>query len=85
MHIKVHTALNTGTSVSINDTARVLVRQGFNPSDSAQVDRIKAIAAALISECEAIREKNANSARHASLAITSAEEAAMWAVKAATT
>ncbi len=85
MHVTTHSALNNGTQTAVSESARDLVRQGFNPSESVQVDRIKMLAAALISECEATRQDNPAAARHASLAITAVEEAAMWAVKAATT
>ena len=62
-----------------------LVRADFNPSENDRVARLKQIAGALINECEVVREENPNAGRHASLAITAVEEAAMWAVKAATT
>lgn len=61
------------------------VRLSFNPSAEPQVEKIKQLSADLIDLCEemkssAIPEK----ARLCSLAQTSYEEAAMWAVKAAT-
>ncbi|WP_420010956.1 DUF7681 family protein [Tateyamaria sp.] len=62
-----------------------LVRADFNPSENDRVARLKQIAGALINECDVVREENPNAARHVSLAITAVEEAAMWAVKAATT
>lgn len=57
------------------------VRTAFNPSADALVDRIKHKSAELIDLCESLKD---NDARLASLAQTAYEEAAMWAVKAAT-
>lgn len=57
------------------------VRVSFNPSDNNIVDRIKLKTAELIDLCETLKEKDA---RLASLAQTHYEDAAMWAVKAAT-
>jgi hypothetical protein len=58
------------------------VRVKFNPSANGVVDQIKQKSAELIDLCEALKEKDA---RLASLAQTHYEDAAMWAVKAATT
>lgn len=63
------------------------VRASFNPSQDSQVDAIKQKAADLIDACHALRQgANGDAAvvRLASLAITEAEIACMWAVKAAT-
>lgn len=57
------------------------VRTDFNASGSSLVDSIKAKSAELINLCEDLKAKDG---RLASLAQTSYEEAAMWAVKAAT-
>ena len=57
------------------------VRTQFNPSQDSVVDQIKQKSAELINLCESLKEKDG---RLASLAQTSYEEAAMWAVKAAT-
>ena len=57
------------------------VRITFNPSASRDVDIIKNKSAELIDLCETLKAKDP---RLASLAQTSYEEAAMWAVKAAT-
>ena len=57
------------------------VRTKFNPSFQTDVDEIKQRSAALIDICEALKAKDA---RLAALAQTAYEEAAMWAVKAAT-
>jgi hypothetical protein len=57
------------------------VRTEFNPSADTLVDQIKQKSAHLINLCEDLKLKDA---RLASLAQTAYEEAAMWAVKAAT-
>jgi hypothetical protein len=57
------------------------VRSQFNPGASDVVSIIKAKSAELIDLCEPLKGKDA---RLASLAQTSFEDAAMWAVKAAT-
>jgi len=58
------------------------VRESFNPSQDNMVDKIKRYTADLIDLCEDLRPLDG---RLASLAQTAYEEAAMWAVKAATT
>jgi hypothetical protein len=57
------------------------VRTSFNPSSDSLVDRIKQKSAELIDLCEGLKTKEP---RLAALAQTAYEEAAMWAVKAAT-
>jgi len=57
------------------------VRTKFNPSADSIVDQIKQKSAELIDLCEQLKAKDG---RLAALAQTSYEEAAMWAVKAAT-
>lgn len=57
------------------------VRTKFNPSAKGLVDQIKQKSAELIDLCETLKSKDG---RLASLAQTAYEEAAMWAVKAAT-
>lgn len=58
------------------------VRMKFNPSEDSIVDKIKQSTAELINACEMLKVKDG---RLAALAQTTYEEAAMWAVKAATT
>jgi len=58
------------------------VRESFNPSGNVMVDKIKRYTADLIDLCEELKNKDP---RLAALAQTAYEEAAMWAVKAATT
>lgn len=57
------------------------VRTTFNPSQTDLVAQIKQKSAELINLCEELKSKDG---RLASLAQTAYEEAAMWAVKAAT-
>lgn len=57
------------------------VRTKFNPSNDSLVDQIKQKSAELIDLCETIKAKDP---RLVSLAQTHYEDAAMWAVKAAT-
>jgi hypothetical protein len=69
-------------SVDVSKTlGEMRVRTTFNPSQTATVDLIKQKSAELINLCEELKQKDG---RLASLAQTSYEEAAMWAVKAAT-
>ena len=58
------------------------VRIKFNPSADSMVDKIKQKSAELIDLCEELKSLDG---RLASLAQTHYEDAAMWAVKAATT
>ena len=58
------------------------VRIKFNPSDDSLVAKIKSKSAELIDLCEELKAKDP---RLAALAQTHYEDAAMWAVKAATT
>lgn len=74
----------------MNDKGAYRVGISFNPSALPEVDLIKRLAADLIDAVEAI-DVNSLDVLHAvevgrlkSLAQTAAEEAAMWAVKAAT-
>ena len=62
----------------------IRVRRDFNifPSSNKDVELIKMGTAKLIDFCESLKKKDP---RLAALAQTAYEEAAMWAVKAATT
>jgi hypothetical protein len=66
------------------------VRESFNPSKDDMVDKIKRYTADLIDLCEEIKTKAqpystlGEQMRLVALAQTAYEEAAMWAVKAAT-
>lgn len=70
-------------------TGELRVRVDFNPSLKGIVDEIKQKTAELIDLTESIREgedlfKSPEKSRLVAIAMTSYEEAAMWAVKAAT-
>ena len=67
-------------SVSISESSLKLVRQSFNPSGQTDVDVIKVLAAALVSQCEAAGKDG----RLTSIARSAAEKAAMYGVKSAT-
>ena len=57
----------------------------FNPSNSSEVDRVKRLFAEVIDEMVAVRGTGASEKAHlASIAITQAQTAQMWAVKALT-
>jgi hypothetical protein len=62
------------------------VRTKFNPAASGLVDKIKQQTAALIDLCESMREGGSawETERLASIAMERYEDAAHWAVKAAT-
>jgi len=60
----------------------VRVREDFNPSQDDMVTKLKRYTADLIDLCEDLKHLDP---RCAALAQTAYEEAAMWAVKAATT
>jgi hypothetical protein len=60
------------------------VRVSFNPSEDSIVDQIKRDTAALIDKVENLPTGGAPVSRLKALAETAYEEAAMWAVKAAT-
>jgi hypothetical protein len=62
------------------------VRVKFNPSATGLVDQIKQKSAELIDLCQTIRTSTTDGEQHrlVALAVTAYEEAAMWAVKAAT-
>lgn len=68
----------------ISETAREAVRLSFNPSGDQTVYRLKLLAAALITEYEAVRDRNPQAGREAAVAITNMQTASMWGVLAAT-
>lgn len=80
MHVKIHTGAVPDGTTPITYTAAKTVRMGFNPSKVERVDRMKALAAALVSECEAIRDEKGAGAREAAVAITQIQGASMFAV-----
>ena len=82
-----HQRIKTHVLPDVSESAKIAVNLDFNPSGVKQVDVLKMLAAALITECEKVRDAADGpvQARRASVAITAVEDASMWAVKAATT
>jgi hypothetical protein len=64
-----------------NTVGKIRVRTQFNPAANGDVDSIKQRTAELINLCVHLKSKDP---RLVALAQTAYEEAAMWAVKAAT-
>ena len=75
-------------TVYVSDTAAAKVRlRNERPEHNTKVDTINVLAGALISACEEMADDRVGEkydGRAASIAITHAESAAMYAVKAAT-
>lgn len=75
--------------VSVTGEAEAAVRFTFNPSGLQNVNRLKALAAAFITECKRIQAEapgpGPGAARDAAVAITNMQTASMWGVLAATT
>lgn len=65
-----------------SSVGEIRVRTNFNVGDNSEVDKIKKDSAELINLVDSLKEKDP---RLAALAMTSYEEAAMWAVKLVTT
>lgn len=74
-------ATDSTGAVTPNTIGEQRVRTTFNPSSSNDVDLIKQRTAELINICDHLKGKDP---RLVALAQTAYEEAAMWAVKAAT-
>jgi hypothetical protein len=85
MNVIINTANLNSVTVPISDAGAEAVRMKFNPSALPQVERLKALAAAFISECDIVAGAVPNSARNAAIAKTEMESASMRAVLAATT
>jgi hypothetical protein len=77
----------TGKRVDGGSLGAHRVRESFNPSEDNVVDQIKRATADLIDLVDTLRHdvSDVEQARIVSLAQTHYENAAMWAVKAATT
>lgn len=83
VNINVH---GTTIPVTVSDSAIEAVRYQYSTQfNNADMDALKLLAAAFITKCEEQRDRGISQvARAASVAITSAEDAAMWAGKAVT-
>lgn len=68
--------------MSVGSLGAMRVREDFNPGQNDMVTKLKRYTADLIDLCEELKTLDP---RLAALAQTTYEEAAMWAVKAATT
>ena len=64
--------------------ALAFVRHKFNPSGLPQVERIKLLSAALITELRAVADRNAYAGREIAVAVTHVQTASMFGVAAAT-
>lgn len=84
MHVKLHMGTEVPLETPVTNSAADLVRYKFNPSGLDTVQKLKFLTAALISECEAIRDEKGPGAREAAIAITDLQKASMMAVAAAT-
>ena len=73
--------MSIGEGVNAMSIGQDRVRYNFNPSNNGVVDDIKRKTAELIDMCERLKDQDG---RLGALAQTAYEEAAMWAVKAAT-
>lgn len=71
----------TDPNVVVGSLGAHRVRESFNPGGNEMVNKIKRYTADLIDLCEELKHQDP---RLAALAQTAYEEAAMWAVKAAT-
>jgi hypothetical protein len=69
--------------LTVTDDAQEAIRFSFNPSQRNRVTRLKALAAAFISEAEVAGEET-GAGREAAVAITNMQTASMWAVLGAT-
>ena len=87
MTIAVDVRYSDGTSDHVVPSTSALdtVRASFNPSELKSVRRVKALAAALITECEKMRSDGRSDGRQAHHAIIYTETASMYATKACTT
>ena len=71
-------------SIEIDEVAKEAVRMGFNPSGLDDVNRLKALSSAFITECNRIIKEKPESARELYEAKTEMQTASMWAVLGAT-
>lgn len=85
MTVQVTISINGKDHVmGVSKAALDIVRSNFNPSAFSSVDHAKVLGAALITLMEPTRDARGEGGRCAALAITQAETATMFAVKALT-
>lgn len=82
MHVNIHTGATPNGVSSISPSAAELVELGPDPT-YPPADRIKALAAAVITECEVIQGVGSPGAKEAAIAITHMQAAAQAAAHAA--
>lgn len=85
MHVTIHIDGRPDEIISPTDTALALPRVTFNPSGDQHVITIKALAAALATEIERVRDSVPGAAETAQEALSMLRTASMTAVYAATT
>ena len=85
-HIVINSGPVLGAEVPIQPDAADVVRMSFNPGGLEDVNRLKAIAAAFVSEARRVGAgvKDPRAAREVALAVTHMQTASMFAVAAAT-
>ena len=82
MHVQLFTDATPNGFTTISPTAAELVALSPDPT-CPPVDRIKALAAAVVSECEVIQGAGSPGAKEAAIAITHMQAAAQAAAHAA--
>jgi hypothetical protein len=70
--------------ISFSDKAKEAIRHKFNPSGLANVNDLKALAAAFITVCDRIAAEKPEAGRELAVAVTNMQTASMWAVLGAT-
>lgn len=83
-HVVLNTGACSGVEIPITDEAAEAVRFSFNPSGLENVNRLKSLSAAFVSECKKQQVENSVAAREYAVAITKMQTASMWAVLGAT-
>jgi hypothetical protein len=71
-------------TIELSAEAAEAVRMGFNPSALDDVNRLKTLAAAFITECDRIATAKPEAGRELAVAKTNMQTASMWAVLGAT-
>jgi hypothetical protein len=85
MHVTINTPSLHDVEVPISTHCANTARLTYNPSNSPDVHRLKALAAAFLTECDRILcTSKSQSAREFATAKTNAQTALMWAVAGAT-
>lgn len=86
-HVSLHTPAMAdliNPDVILTDSAIEAVRLSFNPSKLPEVDKLKTLAAAFLSQCETVATQHPDAGRELAVAKTHMQTASMWAVLGAT-